>query len=100
MNTDVATRYRREILEPGGSRDAADLVESFLGRPYGFEAYREWLSGSWTPGGARGCGGTILVSTHPRSHPRPAILVALEAESLCPTRPTATTTPSRRLSTS
>ena len=46
MNTDVATRYRREILEPGGSRDAADLVESFLGRPYGFEAYREWLSGS------------------------------------------------------
>lgn len=46
MNADVATRYRREILEPGGSRDAADLVESFLGRPYGFEAYREWLSGS------------------------------------------------------
>ena len=46
MNTDVASRYRREILEPGGSRDAADLVESFLGRPYGFEAYREWLSGS------------------------------------------------------
>ena len=46
MNTDVATRYRREILEPGGSRDAADLVESFLGRPYGFEAYQEWLSGS------------------------------------------------------
>ena len=40
-----ATRYRREILEPGGSRDAADLVEGFLGRAYGFDAYREWLAG-------------------------------------------------------
>ncbi|MBN9177685.1 MAG: Zn-dependent oligopeptidase [Microbacterium sp.] len=46
MDAEVATRYRRDILEPGGSRDAADLVESFLGRPYGFDAYREWLSGS------------------------------------------------------
>ena len=46
MDPQAAARYRREILEPGGSRDAADLVESFLGRPYGFEAYREWLSGS------------------------------------------------------
>ena len=33
-------RYRREILEPGGSRDAKDLVEAFLGRPYSFDAYR------------------------------------------------------------
>lgn len=41
----VTARYRREILEPGGSRDAADLVTAFLGRPYGFEAYRTWLAG-------------------------------------------------------
>ncbi len=46
MNADAAARYRREILEPGGSRDAADLVESFLGRPYAFEAYRSWLAGA------------------------------------------------------
>lgn len=45
LDAAVATRYRREILEPGGSRDAADLVEGFLGRPYGFDAYREWLAG-------------------------------------------------------
>jgi len=43
---ETAGRYRREILEPGGSRDAADLVEAFLGRPYAFDAYREWLAGA------------------------------------------------------
>lgn len=45
MDPETAERYRREILEPGGSRDAKDLVEAFLGRPYAFEAYREWLAG-------------------------------------------------------
>lgn len=44
MNPDAATRYRREILEPGGSRDAADLVESFLGRPFTLDAYQHWLT--------------------------------------------------------
>jgi len=42
----VARRYRTEILERGGSRDAAELVESFLGRPYAFDAYRDWLAGA------------------------------------------------------
>ena len=40
-----ATRYRDTILAPGGSRDAADLVESFLGRPYDSRAFTEWLNG-------------------------------------------------------
>ena len=39
----TARRYRRAVLEPGGSRPAAALVEAFLGRPSGFEAYRAWL---------------------------------------------------------
>lgn len=43
MDDDSATRYRREILEPGGRRDAAELVESFLGRPFTVDAYREFL---------------------------------------------------------
>ncbi|WP_232678567.1 M3 family metallopeptidase [Nocardioides sp. R-C-SC26] len=44
--TEVAHRYRSRILEPGGRRDAADLVSDFLGRPYTFDAYAEWLAGS------------------------------------------------------
>jgi thimet oligopeptidase len=39
-----ALRYRRAILEPGGTRPAADLVSDFLGRPYGFDAYEAWLN--------------------------------------------------------
>jgi len=46
MDPAVAERYRREILEPGGRRDAAELVEAFLGRPYSFDAYRAWLGGN------------------------------------------------------
>ena len=41
--TDVAHRYRDRILAAGGSRDAADLVADFLGRPYSFEAFERWL---------------------------------------------------------
>jgi len=44
MNTETAKRYRETILAPGGSRDAADLVEAFLGRPFGFEAFERWLA--------------------------------------------------------
>lgn len=39
----VAARYRDEILAPGGSRDAADLVTNFLGRPFTFDAFAAWL---------------------------------------------------------
>lgn len=46
MDAETAKRYRREILEPGGSRDAADLVKAFLGRRYAFDAYRAWLAGA------------------------------------------------------
>ncbi len=41
---EVAGRYRDRVLAPGGSRDAADLVADFLGRPYTFDAYAAWLA--------------------------------------------------------
>ena len=44
LDPEVARRYRDEVLAPGGSRDAADLVASFLGRPYGFAAFERWLA--------------------------------------------------------
>ena len=43
MSGATANRYRAEILAPGGSRDARDLVRSFLGRDYAFDAFERWL---------------------------------------------------------
>ena len=40
----IAGRYRDAILARGGSADAADLVADFLGRPYAFDAFGEWLA--------------------------------------------------------
>jgi len=44
FDPEVATRYRDRVLAPGGTRDAADLVADFLGRPYSFDAYAAWLA--------------------------------------------------------
>jgi thimet oligopeptidase len=43
MDREVASAYRRNVLAPGGARDAADLVREFLGRDYEFAAWRRWL---------------------------------------------------------
>ncbi|HEX7739642.1 MAG TPA: M3 family metallopeptidase [Marmoricola sp.] len=40
-----ATRYRDCVLVPGGSKDAADLVADFLGRPFNTDAFEGWLNG-------------------------------------------------------
>ena len=43
LDTATTMKYRKTVLEPGGSKPAAELVKDFLGRPYGFEAYRAYL---------------------------------------------------------
>jgi thimet oligopeptidase len=43
LSPGVAQRYRKAVLEPGGTRPAAELVETFLGRPYSFDADQAWL---------------------------------------------------------
>jgi thimet oligopeptidase len=43
MNPAVAMKYRKDILEPGASKPAAELVTKFLNRPYNFDAYKHWL---------------------------------------------------------
>jgi thimet oligopeptidase len=42
-NPEIAQRYRKMVLAPGGSKDAADLVQDFLGRPFSFEAFTKNL---------------------------------------------------------
>ena len=36
----TAERYRRLVLQPGGSKPAAELVSDFLGRPISIDAYK------------------------------------------------------------
>ena len=44
LDTAMTHRYRREILEPGGSRSAMAMVESFLGRPFSLDAWAATIS--------------------------------------------------------
>ena len=44
FDPEIAARYRDRVLVPGGRKDAADLVEDFLGRPFGFESFADWLA--------------------------------------------------------
>jgi thimet oligopeptidase len=39
----VAARYRKVVLEAGGSKPARKLVEEFLGRETSMEALRSWI---------------------------------------------------------
>ncbi len=39
----TAQAYRQMVLQPGGMKDAAQLVEDFLGRPTNLDAYKAWL---------------------------------------------------------
>lgn len=57
MSAEPATRYRDAILVPGGTKDAADLVAEFLGRPYDFAAFQAWLDRSATDPGEPTGGG-------------------------------------------
>jgi thimet oligopeptidase len=41
---DTPMRYRRTVLEPGGSMSANDLVKNFLGRPQNMDAFQKWMS--------------------------------------------------------
>ena len=40
---ECADRYASEVLAPGGSRPAAELVRRYLGREYSFEAFQRWV---------------------------------------------------------
>ena len=39
----AAMRYRRAVLEPGGAKPAAQLVEDFLGRSQSLEPFKAWI---------------------------------------------------------
>jgi thimet oligopeptidase len=66
FDKDVAARYRKEILEPGGSRDPNELIRNFLGRNWSFEAQLQELFGIPTDAPS------TVPSTAPSMEPQPA----------------------------
>jgi thimet oligopeptidase len=52
----VAARYAREILAPGSSRPAAELVRRYLGREFGFRSFEEWIAEGIAASGTPGAG--------------------------------------------
>jgi thimet oligopeptidase len=49
-------KYRKVVLEPGGSESANDLVKNFLGRPQSMEALQQWMGAEFA-GGTNQSGG-------------------------------------------
>jgi thimet oligopeptidase len=44
LGGDAPMKYRRVVLEPGGSMSANDLVKNFLGRPQNMIALQKWMA--------------------------------------------------------
>lgn len=49
---DAPMRYRRVVLEPGGSMSANDLVKNFLGRSQNMVALQKWMAEEFDTGSA------------------------------------------------
>ena len=43
LGCDAGTRYRKAVLEQGGSKPGREMVRDFLGRDEEFEAFTKWL---------------------------------------------------------
>ena len=46
MGGATAMRYRQQVLEPGGTKPARELVQAFLGREVSMGALRGWIAES------------------------------------------------------
>jgi len=54
LDEKASLRYRRTVLEPGGSVSANDLVKNFLGRPQDMRAFEKWMGEEFAGAGAKG----------------------------------------------
>jgi len=43
LGGEAATRYRKSVLEPGGTKPGTELVQDFLGRPQNLAAFKRWM---------------------------------------------------------
>jgi thimet oligopeptidase len=56
LKGDAPARYRRFVLEPGGSVSANDLVKNFLGRPQSISALEHWMGEEFSPASSASSG--------------------------------------------
>jgi thimet oligopeptidase len=49
LDSPVAMRYRRAVLEPGGSMPGREIVHEFLGRSQSSDAFTEWMGEEFRP---------------------------------------------------
>jgi thimet oligopeptidase len=50
LGCEAGSRYRRTVLEQGGSKPGRQMVRDFLGRDEEFEAFRTWLNEEFADG--------------------------------------------------
>lgn len=53
LGCDAGERYRKTVLEQGGSKPGRDMVRDFLGRDEEFSAFSKWLTEEFEGGGKR-----------------------------------------------
>jgi Zn-dependent oligopeptidase len=49
LDDPIAMKYRRTVLEPGGSLPGKDIVHHFLGRPQSTSAFASWMNEEFQP---------------------------------------------------
>lgn len=58
LGGNAPSRYRKLVLEPGGSKSANELVQDFLGRQQNMIALQKWMAEEFqsAPGSTRAAG--------------------------------------------
>jgi thimet oligopeptidase len=49
LDDPIAMKYRRTVLDPGGSMPGKDIVQHFLGRSQSTEAFTDWIGEEFLP---------------------------------------------------
>lgn len=52
LDDPVAMKYRRTVLDPGGSQPGKEIVQKFLGRSQSTEAFTDWIGEEFQPAAA------------------------------------------------
>ncbi len=53
LGGEAAMRYRKAVLEPGGSKPGSELIRGFLGRPQNLDAYKVWVNEEFADTGTK-----------------------------------------------